>query len=326
MKKLILFFSFSLYSVLALNAQQVDYSVVSVPEETGLSITRITTDNDCVVLPIVSRKGRLLNWFSNKVIQITPDGKSVAYIAARNNATNIFVKDLSRQGSSIQRTNRNEVIDFSYSPDGKIIYFSEHRGDEYQLFQTDANSGFICRQISSGSQDFTPVYDRHLSQIFFARQEKKNVSIWSYDIKSHFLSSYTSGMNPCPLQNETAYLCSRMGPDGKGEIWKINYESSVEECIVSDINRGFSSPSISPDGQWILLVGESILKADKFEYHNTDIYVCRTDGTQLTQLTFHAADDLSPTWSADGKTIYFISQRGSSEGVANIWKMDFLVY
>lgn len=324
MKKLI--FALSLFCALSVSAQKVDYSVVSVPEESGLNITRISSDNDCVVLPIVSRKSKGMSWFSNRVLQITPDGKSVAYIASRNNATNIFVKDLSKQGSSIQRTNRNAVVDFSYSPDGKILCFSEHRGDEYQIFQTDANSGFVCRQISSGAQDFTPVYDSQQSQIFFARQEKKNSSIWSYDIKSHFLSSYSAGINPCPLKNAQAYLCTRIGPNGKGEIWKVNYASSEEECIVSDINRGFSSPIVSPDGKWILMVGESVIKAEKFEYHNTDIYVCRIDGTQLTQLTFHAADELSPVWSKDGKTIYFISQRGSADGIANIWKMDFIVF
>ena len=47
------------------------------------------------------------------------------------------------------------------------------------------------------------------------------------------------------------------------------------------------------------------------------------DGSEMTQLTYHAADDLSPIWSSDGKYIYFISQRGDAEGNANIWRMTF---
>lgn len=62
---------------------------------------------------------------------------------------------------------------------------------------------------------------------------------------------------------------------------------------------------------------------EKGKYWNTDIYVARTDGTDLSQLTFHAADELSPVWSKDGQYIYFISQRGSSTGTANIWRMTF---
>lgn len=60
-------------------------------------------------------------------------------------------------------------------------------------------------------------------------------------------------------------------------------------------------------------------------YWNTDIFVCKLDGTHLTQLTYHAADDLSPVWSKDGRYIYFVSQRGSSTGTANVWKMIFTV-
>ena len=62
----------------------------------------------------------------------------------------------------------------------------------------------------------------------------------------------------------------------------------------------------------------------KYVYANTDIFVCKKDGTQLMQLTYHAADDLSPVWSSDGNSIYFISQRGSANGTANVWKMTFV--
>jgi Tol biopolymer transport system component len=89
------------------------------------------------------------------------------------------------------------------------------------------------------------------------------------------------------------------------------------------MDRSYASPVISPNGRWIMLVGESLIFTGKSYYRNTDIYVCRTDGTQLTQLTFHAADDLSPVWSRDGRYIYFISQRGSADGVANVWRMPF---
>ena len=41
------------------------------------------------------------------------------------------------------------------------------------------------------------------------------------------------------------------------------------------------------------------------------------------QLTYHAADDLSPVWSRDGRYIYFISQRGSATATANVWRMNF---
>ena len=183
----------SLTFVVTMSAQQVDYSVVAVPEEAGNDFIRITTDADCVCLPQVKRTRERIDWFSNRILDITPGGDYIAYLSARNNTTNIFIKDLNKQGGSTQRTNRTAVVDFTFSPDGR----------------------------------------------------------------------------------------------------------------------------------WVLFVGSSRIVSGNINYLNTDLYVARLDGTEMTQLTYHAADDLSPVWSQDGKYIYFISQRGSATGVANVWKMTF---
>lgn len=306
-----------------LNAQSVDYSVVSVPEESGIDFTRITSDNDYVCMPIVQRTGNAVNWLSNRILDISKDGKQIAYLSFRNNSTNIFIKNLGQQGNSIQRTNRSNILDFSFSPNGQYICFSEKRGNENQIFQTAAANGYVCRQITNGAQDYSPVYTSDMKILLFARQEARGSSIWGYNMQDRFLSSYSTGMNPCPIPGESAFLCVRLNSSGKSEIWKINYKNGVEECIVSNADRSFTSPMLSPDGKWILFVGESLISGNGFSYRNTDIFACRTDGTGFAQLTYHAADDLSPIWGKDGKSIYFISQRGSADGTANIWKMNF---
>ena len=306
-----------------LSYTQVDYSVVSVNEEAGIEFTRVTSENDYVCMPKVVRRGKIASWLTNRIIDVSKDGSQLAYLSARNNTTNIFIKDIYRQGSSVQRTNRQAVLDFSYSPNDKLICFSEKSGRFNQIFQTDAKNGYVCRQITSGNMDYSPIYSTDMKNIFFARQENNGISVWSYNIENNFLSSYTKGLNPYPLNSQNSILCTRINAQGLGEIWRINYSTNVEECVLSDPNRSFSTPSLSPDGQWILLVGSNTLMNGTAFYTNTDIFVCRKDGTQLMQLTYHAADDLSPVWSSDGKFIYFISQRGSANGIANVWKMGF---
>lgn len=317
-------FLFLLAAVPMTISAQVDYSVVQVNEESGINFTQITSDNDYVCMPEVKRSSRSINWLSNRILDISVDGSQLAYLSFRNNTTNVFIKDIEKQGASVQRTNRQGVLDFSYSPDGKYICFSESIGKINQLFQTSATSGYVCRQITSGNKDYSPVYSSDMKNIFFARMESNGTSIWSYDIESNFLSSYTKGMNPCPTNEKNSVLCSRVNAEGRGEIWRVNYQTGIEECIVSDPARSFTTPSISPDGKWILFVGSSILQNGKRQYHNADLFVCHVDGTQMVQLTHHAADDLSPVWSRDGKYIYFISQRGSATGTANVWRMDFV--
>lgn len=308
---------------LTTQAQTVDYSVVSVPEESGLDVMQITTTSDYVCMPVVRRNKSGISWLSNRIVDVTSDGKNIAYLSYRNDASNIFIKELGKQGGSVQRTNRKQVLDFSYSPDGKHICFSENRGGSHQVFLTDAVNGYVCRQITSANQDYSPIYTDDMSQILFARTESNGVSIWGYNVASNFLSSYTAGMNPCPIKGQPAFLCVRASGNGKSEIWRVNYATGVEECIVSDPKRSFTTPTISPDGEWILFVGESIIFTSKFDYRNTDIYACRMDGTRLMQITYHAADDLSPVWSFDGNHIYFVSQRGNADAVANIWRVSF---
>lgn len=302
---------------------QVDYSVVQVNEESGINFTQITSDNDYVCMPEIKRTGRGVNWLSNRILDISIDGGQLAYLSFRSNKTNIFIKDIGKQGASVQRTNRQAVLDFTYSPDGKYICFSEANGKMNQIFQTSATSGYVCRQITSGNKDYSPVYSTDMKNIFFARLENNGASVWSYDIGSNFLSSYTKGLNPCPVKEANSILCTRINAEGRGEIWRVNYKTGIEECIVSDPSRSFTTPSISPDGKWILFVGSSCLMNGNQQYFNTDIFACHADGTQLVQLTYHAADDISPVWSRDGRSIYFVSQRGSSTATANVWRMDF---
>jgi len=321
--KLSIFFCCVLTLSFSVAEAQVDYSVVSVREESGINFTRITGDNDYVCMPQVKRSGNHVAWLTNRILDVSVDGSLLAYLSARNGTTNIFIKDINRQGSSVQRTNRQAVLDFSYSPDGKYICFSEANGKMNQIFQTSATNGYVCRQITSGCQDYSPIYSSDMKNIFFIRQENKGTSVWSYSVEQNFLSSYSSGMNPFPAGSNTI-LCVRFNAESKGEIWRVNYQTGVEECIVSSPERSFTTPCISPDGQWILFVGSNVLMNGTMPYANTDIFVCRTDGTQLLQLTYHAADDLSPVWGRNGKTIYFISQRGSATGTANVWRMDFV--
>lgn len=305
-------------------AQNVNYSVTSVPEETGYEFVKISRPGDYVALPRVTRSTNGVGWYTNRILDINPNGETLAYLSNRSGATNIFIKDISRQGASMQRTNRSTVVDFSFSPDGKQIAFSEKRGNAHNIFITDAFSGYVCRQVTTAEHDHSPMFSDDMGKLFFCREELKGYSVWSYDFSHNFISSYTSGLTPAPDKGTAHLYISRINAEGHAEIWRIKTETGIEECVVSDPAHSFFSPVVSPDGKWLLMTGDGhISMPNGVTYHNVDIFVCRADGTDLRQLTYHAADDLSPAWGADGNHIYFISQRGDTDGQANIWRMSF---
>ncbi len=298
------------------------YSNISVAEEGGIKFEKITEEADDVVTPNTSRQHvngvSVVQWWMNPLLAVSPDGERIAYICDKNDLLNIMVKPTTSGGIATQRTFRSQVQDLSWSPDGKTICFSEYNNGRNGIYLVDANQGSIVRQITAigTALDYCGTFSPDGKTIYFHRGEGDgNYSIWGYDQDKN-LANYSRGMTPCPSPQEPgSYYCTRYTNKGLCEIWKVNPEAGIEEVILSRPDQSFSTPQLSPDGKWLVCTGSSI--------DNTDIFVIRTDGSGLTQLTFHQGNDLSAVWSADGKSIFFLSQRGSEKGEYNIWKMAF---
>lgn len=319
------------------NAKRVkfDYSLVFVPEEGGVKFEKITDDADYVAdykgnivggtsSIFGSKKTSTIDWWIIPQIAVSPDGKRIGYINEKNGTNNIMIKSASKGGASVQRTFRTNVQGFSWSPDGKTLCFTEVRNGHQGVYLVDANQGTVVRQISNGSDnDYGGVISNDGNTIFFHRGEGyASYSLWSYDRKTNLFSNYSRGMTACliPGDPNTIY-CARFTSNKESEIWRINFATGVEECILTQPGKSFTSPQLSPNGKWLLVTANSTSEKEKIT--NTDIYVVRTDGTQLTQLTYHPGNDLSPVWSPDGRSIFFVSQRGSADKIYNVWRMDF---
>lgn len=283
-----------------------DWSLTFVPEEGGVNFEKITEDADRVadydgalvrhLTRFFGNSGKLtLDWWVIPQIGISPDGKKLGYINEKNGVTNVMVKDAKKGGASIQRTFRSNVEGFSWSPDGKTLCFTEVRGGHHGVYLIPADQGSVVRQISSSNDnDYCGVMPKDGNTIYFHRGEGyANYSLWSYDRKTNLFSNYSRGMTPCPIPGDrNSVYCARFTDRGESEIWRVNFQTGVEECILSQIGKSFSTPQLSPDGKWLLVTGSS--RAEKEKIDNTDIFVIRTDGTQFTQLTYHPGDDLSP--------------------------------
>ena len=332
---------------------KVIYSSVYVPEEGGINFVKITNDADLVACPgyratfkehqTTAPSSGGVYWYPYSVLAISKDGESIGYIALRNDATNVMIKSTKQGGGSTQQTFRSDVREFTFSPDGKKVCFTEYRDGKRGIYMMDFNQGTVTQRISPlDSHDNGPAISKDGNTIFFDRSEgKQNSGLWSYNIKTGLFSNYSHGSTPCiDPTNEKIIYCYRVAyndnttrvyntSDGRiyynekqprGEIWKLNTERGTEEILLTQERTCFTTPEVSPDGKWILFTGAN--KSNNGIY-NTNIFVMKSDGTRFTQLTYHPGNDLSAIWSPDGKSIYFISQRGTEKGVYNVWKMDF---
>jgi dipeptidyl aminopeptidase/acylaminoacyl peptidase len=77
-----------------------------------------------------------------------------------------------------------------------------------------------------------------------------------------------------------------------------------------------SQLAASPDGSRVVFV-ISALDATA-NRRRSDLWIVNTDGTGLKQLTTHEANDTNGTWSPDGRSVYFLSNRS---GLSQVWRV-----
>ncbi len=77
-----------------------------------------------------------------------------------------------------------------------------------------------------------------------------------------------------------------------------------------------SGPEVSPDGRFAAFTLRTTDREANRGRH--DIWVARTDGKGVRQLTSHEGTDYGPRWAPDSKWLYFVSTRGGS---AQVWKI-----
>jgi TolB protein len=83
------------------------------------------------------------------------------------------------------------------------------------------------------------------------------------------------------------YLLIAAGPPGDKDIFRIDVDTDTVARLTFGGNN--NSPAYSPDGQWIVF--NSLRNNDQ-----ADLYLMRSDGSALRQLTTAPEPDWQPEW------------------------------
>lgn len=322
------------------------YGTVASKEEAGMRFIQISPEGEMIVGPHILNNLIHFRWYPGKVLAIDNEGQKLAFLGLADNSNNIFIKDLQKPQISLQRTFRGDVNGIAFSSDGSEIIYSDYSNGNSNINTVPAEKGMRVRQITqSPEEEFDPSMGRTGNQIFFTKDliRIKNVYnlagtnyfeflnssfIWSYDLTEKTFTQLTNGFSPS-VMNDNSLLVTRLNSETKlGEIWLVNIDSEEEYMIMSNKEISFATPSYSSVNNTILCVGAHKAKIQRnknkdITVANLNIFSFKLDGSDFRQLTYHPSHDACPVWSKNGEDIYFLSQRGNSNGDWHIWSMGF---
>ena len=337
MKKL---FSISFLLLIMVSCGSGKYLSSYVSEETGLNLTKITDETQTSVIAgaemhaslsseknsIAGSKQSKFAWSAIPALDISPKDNKLVYISTGGGAysgQSIVVRNMSGLGMPTQRTTNRVVNSICWGSDARLYFTDITVGEGSHICSINAEGGSLVTQHTTGDVlDDDAVLSKDGKYLYFTRANSSfGPSVWRIDLSNNTLTTCSRGYNPCPISGTNdAYYCVRNSSSGRSEIWYVDFVKGVETLILTDEKISFAQPRISPDGNWIVCEGNS--RSNISKENNVDIFVVRTDGSNLLQLTYHPAMDLCPIWSENGKSIYFISSRANKDEKYNIWKMD----
>ncbi|HEX8030371.1 MAG TPA: hypothetical protein VF491_17975 [Vicinamibacterales bacterium] len=123
---------------------------------------------------------------------------------------------------------------------------------------------------------------------------------------------------PSGLSGTIVFQSDRRAPDnaaGRNHIFSIDLASGRVTQLTSGANHHDQHPRWSPDGRRISFLSTR-------QGGNFDIYVMDADGTNVTRITDHPANDFDPQWMPDGQSIIFSSERDSRSDLYRVWLKD----
>lgn len=103
-------------------------------------------------------------------------------------------------------------------------------------------------------------------------------------------------------------------PDARNHLFTLDLATRKVTQLTSGRNHHDQHPKWSPDGRRISFVSS--------RGGNFDLYVMNADGTNVTRVTDHAANDFDPIWMPDGQSMIFSSERDSRSDLYRVWLAD----
>jgi Tol biopolymer transport system component len=281
--------------------------------------TGLAQSHDCIYLLSVDglQRRRLTSGaaIGDYAPVFSPDGKQVAFLrtVADVGIADIYVQSVDgtperrltfdgKMASSVAWSAGHRIFFVSNRSGPNLLWSIPDSGREAQLV---AGAGRPVRNVSAASRVNRIVYT----------QSFRNANLWRTNltvkgrppVELIGSSRVTHSAQYSPDGSQIVFISDRSGGP---EIWICQADGSNQRRLTfSSTNRPIGSPNWSPDGK--LIVYDSAMSG------YSQIYLMNADATNQRRFTTDNWDEMMPTWSRDGRFIYYIEQRN---GARSLWK------
>ena len=248
----------------------------------------------------------------------SPDGQTLAF--TRWVETGITDVHLVPTGGGEPRrlTSDNQAMNgVAWSDDGRVVVFSSNRGGNFNLWKISVSGGTPERLPTGQENSTAPAVSRLGDRLAYV-QDALDTNIWRVKVPSStgtrtspikFISSTHGDISP-HFSSDGKQIVFASDRSGSREIWMCDSEGAKLVQLTFFGGPELGTPRWSPDNRSVVF--------DRAIEGHKDIYVLSPEGGSPRRLTTETSNEVRPSWSRDGRWIYFGSNRSREW---QVWKM-----
>jgi Tol biopolymer transport system component len=246
----------------------------------------------------------------------SPDGTALVYTSRRTGKGDIWVVPV--DGGTPRQLTRDIAGDSrpQWSPDGKWIAFLSDRGKQTDVWIVPSAGGQEVRLTDSNAQEWNIRWRPGTTLLAF-NEDQPNTGIWSIAAAT----GATRRVTPDSAGTNVSELAATV--NGSSLAYVMRHSSHIDDIVVSALDGSSArkvlvgggnvyNAMLSPDG--------SRISFSSNRGGSDDVWVLDVSTGSLRRMTDWPGWEGTPTWNADGSSLWFLAERGALD--TDVWKVS----